>query len=144
VSLIENIWDPAEFDWTMHRPGPRRVPLPAAGDRVLYRHRHFADVTPASVLEVQPVPVDDAEYESRTVCGPTGLPVVDGAGRRVMARVPDPWVTLRLATDWGHVDTREARLRGSAGWLPALGESRQYPAIVDGRFTLRRQMEMAR
>jgi hypothetical protein len=144
VSLIDNLWDPAEFAWTMHRRGRARVPLPSAGDRVFYRHRHFADVTAARVLEVQPVPGDDADYQFRVVCDQDARPLLEGAGRRIVEDVPDPWITLRLATDWGHLDCREARLRGSAGWLPPDWATRLYPAIVDGRFVLRRQMEMAR
>jgi hypothetical protein len=66
-------------------------PTPAPGDRVLYRHDEHGDVTDALVVQV----VED-------------WPGVD----------PAYWPTLVLDTAYGTCLTREARVRGSAGWLP--------------------------
>ena len=144
MSLIEGLWDSTEYAWAMRRTGRHRVPLPAVGDRIFYRHRHFGEVTDAQVVAVQPFPDEDNDYQFRVACGPDGQPLLDGLGHRLTAKVQDPWITLRLATAWGHLDTREARLTGSAGWLPVDWETRIYPTVIDGRLTFRRQMEMAR
>ena len=137
MSLVE-LWDASEVAWQLRRPGRFRTPLPAVGDRVFYRHRHFADVTAARVEQVEDLDDTGDNYVWQPVTA-GGQLVHDELGRRVFRQVPDPWVTLRLRTDWGVLVCREARLRGSAGWLPADWGRRLYPQIVDGRFTFRRQ-----
>jgi hypothetical protein len=42
-------------------------------------------------------------------------------------RLLDPWPMLTLNTPWGLGMTQEARLRGSAGWLPLDWETRHRP-----------------
>ena len=70
--------------------------LPQPGDHVLYRHHEFGDITDALVLDV-PAPDENDPME----------------------QVGDqPWRVLLLQTGHGRVLTREARVRGSAGWLP--------------------------
>lgn len=139
MSLIEGLWDPGEWGWTMRRPARNRVPLPAAGDHIWYRHRHFGPITQARVRQVQPIPEDDFDYQWLVVRNDAGMPLIDGAGHRVVRPTPDPWITLRLATDWGLVDTREARLCGSAGWLPVDWASRLYPRATASGLTFVRQ-----
>lgn len=71
-------------------------PLPVPGEHVLYRHVEFGDITDALVVEVVP---DDPQD--------------------ITSRVGDhPWSVVLLRTGQGLVATREARVRGSAGWLP--------------------------
>jgi hypothetical protein len=138
------LWDPAEHAWAQRRPRNMRPPIPAAGDAVFYRHRHWGEVTRARVVDAQDLDDRDDEYLWHVVCDASRAPIIDGAGRRVLKRAPDPWVSLHLATDWGHLLTREARVRGSAGWLPLDWKRRLYPQIVDGRWTFARQMEANR
>lgn len=144
MTLVAEPWDAAEHAWAQRRPARMRTPLPGVGADVFYRHRHFAEATRARVVSVQDLDDRTDEYLWHVARNSAGLPIVDGAGRRLLQRAPDPWVTLRLATDWGHVECREARVRGSAGWLPLDWEQRLYPQVVDGRWTFCRQMEANR
>lgn len=92
--------DMPEVPWTQEEIALARqagTTCPAVGERVLYRHVHHGDVTDAEVLEV--LPVDELDINQR-VCG------------------DEPWVELVLLTGYGPVTAREARVRGSAGWLP--------------------------
>lgn len=141
MTVIDNLWDASEVGWQLRRPRKFWTPLPAAGDRVFYRHRHFGDVTGALVEQIEDLDDTSDSYVWHLVTV-AGQLVRDELGRTVPRRVPDPWVTLRLRTDWGLLISREARLRGSAGWLPPDWERRLYPAIIDGRFTFRRQTQM--
>jgi hypothetical protein len=126
-----------------NRPLSERSPLPLTGDRVWYR-RHEWDRDPTSgehvppelavVVEVQdPLDTSDQDYVDgvgwvrdpnlwhlvRDIHGrPIRQPMVDGGALRY-APVADPWPWVRLQRPNGIVDgTREARLRGSAGWMP--------------------------
>jgi hypothetical protein len=124
-----------EAAYAHNRDPAERTPFPRAGDRVLFR----ADMwqreppVPAVVLLVEtwddPQPVarwdgisDGTECMWRVVKDLAGRPVVDverGAERIRRVRVEDPWPFVRLRLDSGALrDTREARLRGSPGWLP--------------------------
>jgi len=143
MSLINDLWDASETTWQLRRPRNFWTPLPAAGNQVFYRHRHFGDVTGARVEQVEDLD-DTTDTYVWHLATAAGQLVRDELGRTIPRRVPDPWVTLRLRTDWGLLIAREARLRGSAGWLPLDWERRLYPAIIDGRFTFRRQMELVR
>jgi hypothetical protein len=78
-----------------------RTLVPVAGQHVQYRHDHHRDVTDAVVVDVL-WDVNDPN------CFTDGMVV------------SDPWPIVRLRTMHGLLDTREARVRGSAGWL-ALG-----------------------
>ncbi len=132
-------WEHAEVAWATNRPLSERPPLPSVGERVWYRRHEWnrdaqgREVLPelAEVVEVQPVNdtslVDHDPDIGRTrdpnlwhlVRDAQGKPLRD-AGQVRYAPVADPWplVTLRRAN--GLIEqTREARLRGSAGWLPA-------------------------
>lgn len=72
-------------------------PAPKVGDRVLYRHDEHRDVTDALVLGVLPAELDDPNISIGS---------------------QHPWVQVLLQTEHGQILTREARVRGSAGWLP--------------------------
>ncbi len=119
-------YDLAEVEWARHRPRRHRTPIPAVGDTVLYRHSEWADPVDADVIYVQPA--DDLTDPNlwQVQRDSTGaVAVVDG--RPVVSGHVDPWVSLTLRTRYGTVITREARLRGSPGWLPVDWERRERP-----------------
>jgi hypothetical protein len=123
--------DPGEVHWALNRPPHHRTPVPTVGERVCYRHHEWGEVTHAQVLAVQD-PTDPASYRDHylwhVLVDEARLPIHDGAGNRVLTPAPDPWPTLTLATGWGHRMTREARVRGSAGWLPLDWQTRYRPS----------------
>lgn len=96
-------WDEREIDAARVRVAP--TVLPAPGSRVLYRHDHHGDVTDALVMSVGAAN-DPTDANLWIEMGEARFPS------------PDPWVPLLLETLYGPVVTREARVRGSAGWLP--------------------------
>lgn len=83
----------------------------------------------ATVLEVthhDPEGVDWNCWRVRT--NPeTATPIYDDDGNVILDPHPDAWPTLLLKVDGqaSHVVTREARLPGSAGWLPLPGSEQQ-------------------
>jgi hypothetical protein len=116
----------AEVEWAHQRPSQHRVPVPHVGDEVLYRHNDWEDPTPAEVLEVQPLDDLDDPHLWRVEVGPDGQPV-ELDGRAIIAQRADPWPRVTLRTRFGVGITREARLRGSAGWLPLDWATRYRP-----------------
>lgn len=117
---------PDEVAWALNRPAPHRVPVPAVGDQVLYRHDPWGEVSEAEVLAVQPLDdVDDPHiaFVERDALGQ----VIVIEGRPVIALRKDPWPRLTVRTKYGVGVTREARLRGSPGWLPLDWEARHRP-----------------
>lgn len=124
-------WAQWEVDWAHRRPAEHRTPLPAAGDEVRYRHDGWGPVWPAEVHWVQPFDdLDDPHLWNIELDGVGGAVLVDG--RTVIQQRFDPWPRLHLRVDapgLTHllVDTREARLRGSPGWLPLDWETRYRP-----------------
>lgn len=140
-------YTPAEVNWARWRPPQHRTPIPAVGDRVLYRATEWAPPTWATVVEVgdQTPPPNPTEWAS-PFAPPfdpnvwrvktdirAATPVRDAFGAMTLERHPDAWPTLVLQVDGvrSHVATREARLRGSAGWLPPDWQDRARP--VPGR-----------
>jgi len=126
-------WDANEFRWQLNRPRALWTPLPAVGDEVAYRNDEWGPVSRARVLELQD-PNDMGDHYLFDVVtttqddGTGRVPYIDGAGQRVKQRRPDPWLTLTLDTEHnGRRACREARLRGSAGWLPLDWRTRQRP-----------------
>jgi hypothetical protein len=119
--------DPSEIHWALNRPPEHRTPIPTVGERVYYRHHEWGEVTEAQVVAVQD-PLDYADrYLWHVLTDERRRPIHDERGNRVLVPAPDPWPTLTLATDWGHRATREARVRGSAGWLPLDWRNRYRP-----------------
>lgn len=134
-------WQQHEFSHARNRPLHERPPLPAPGEQVWYRrhdwnHNLLSGETEepelVTVLEVQ-----DPDDESLVCALPdvgmvrdlnlwelrrdnsSGRPLVDPTGNLVYVHVPDPWPWIRMRRPNGMpAETREARLRGSAGWLP--------------------------
>ncbi len=132
-------WQYTEVSWARNRPPGERVPLPHAGDVVWYRQwewerdpggRHTPPER-ATVVEVQD-PTDTAVVHTtpdgvpardpnlwHLLRDPSGKPLPGPGGGMVYAPVADPWPRVVLRRPNGVVvTTREARLRGSAGWLP--------------------------
>ncbi len=116
----------AEFDWAHCREPQHRVGPPAAGDTVLYRHEPWATPTEATVEWVQPADDVDDPHLWIVQTDQWERPMLHG-GQPVMRPKADPWPLVRLRTKFGRVDTREARLRGSPGWLPPDWERRYRP-----------------
>lgn len=93
------------------RPAADRTPPPRPGDRVLFRMHRFGDLTDAVVVEVQDMTRPGADPD----------PMVwrrDNTTGQLAGLHPDPWPSVVLDTWWGRVSTREARVRGSEGWVP--------------------------
>jgi hypothetical protein len=109
----------AEAAWALERPGGHRTPLPAPGDEVEYRHDTWGPVTRAEVVAVQPLDdLDDPHLWTVQTDPMTGRPLLLD-GRPVLQQRLDPWPLVRLRVPrLGMGLSREARLRGSAGWLP--------------------------
>jgi hypothetical protein len=94
------------------RPEAARVPAPHPGQQVLFRMHRFGDLTDALVVSVQDM----------TRPGPDPDPMVwrrDNVTGLVCGLHADPWPSVVLDSWWGRIRTREARVRGSEGWVPA-------------------------
>lgn len=122
----------AEIAWASHRPGDARTELPAAGDLVGLREREGGPVLPATVLQVLDSLTDppavggfDPNVWQVVVNPVTRAPSYGPDGRYLLELVPDPWPRLLVRVDpvdgkgqRKFIEAREARLLGSAGWLP--------------------------
>ena len=108
-----------EVTWAHNRPAAHRTPAPKVGDRVKYRANSWRDdeIVDAQILDVQWDHPDDMQL--MTKAGPH----------------PDPWPWVILGYEQGKtpmtVRTREARLEGSAGWLPLDWQRWPRPAHGD-------------
>ena len=117
-----------EINWAHRRPGPERTQLPEIGDEVMYRHDSFGPVVQAEVVWIQSLEdfADPHLWQVQTDSG--GNPVLLD-GKHVLMQRFDPWPLVHLRLAGGAVaETREARLRGSPGWLPLDWETRTRPA----------------
>lgn len=117
----------SEISWAHERPGQHRTPLPVAGDEVEYRHDSWGPVVRVDVVHVQSLDDIGDPHLWRVELDGFGRPLLLD-DRPVMQQRFDPWPVLRLKVPRvGLVDTREARLRGSPGWLPLDWETRFRP-----------------
>lgn len=101
---------------------PQPTPYPAVGDVVWYRAQPHGDLVEAVVEAIQDPNVHPGGEPDPNVWyrdNQTGAP---------LHLLPDPWLTLTLDTVWHdesgqaqhmRLTCREARARGSVGWLPA-------------------------
>lgn len=116
------------------RPPHLRAEIPAIGAVVGYRADEDGPVVPAAVvryadgLDAPPVGGTPDPSIWMVVTDPlTAMPRLDADGRKQWVLVPDPWLSLVLRIDpppgakgpRRFTTTREARLDGSPGWLPA-------------------------
>lgn len=121
-------YEPEEIAWARRRPPQHRVPLPNLGDPVLYRHTEWEPPVPATVEGIENLndrtrpnlwQVLRDPVSGRILAGPDHVPLAE--------RLPDPWPVLHILSRYGMAVTQEARLRGSAGWLPLDWEQRYRP-----------------
>lgn len=130
-------WPPGEPPWTdaemkgaFTRAAAARTPLPAVGERVLFRAREWEEPAPATVTSVQDMTVPlcangTAEYAPDVHVwahpDPQAYPPKTWTHPQVRARLrvkPDPWPRVRLELDGGgSAVCRESRVRGAPGWL---------------------------
>jgi hypothetical protein len=140
-------WAAEEFGWARVRPPADRVPLPVVGGRVFFRFDRFGDVHPAVVVEVPDLArgwrwtdlepgedTPDAWVWQLIRDNATGAPVLDALGLPKVELLPDPQpvIVCRVEGRAGLHATREARLRGSAGWLPLDWRERWRPGPHHG------------
>lgn len=133
-------YEPVEVSYANNRPHSERPPIPVVGVRVLYRREPYDQhPVPVRVVWVQPVD-DESLVHSYPGFGPardpnlwtlvrdeTGRPILDDGVPRYVPH-SDPWPQVRVRGEWpaspGQAPEvrdavcREARLRGSPGWLP--------------------------
>lgn len=133
-------WQQIEVSHARNRPVSERPPLPQPGEQVWYRQFEWnrnpvgdlVEPVLADVVEVQhPHDASDSDFVDgvgwvrdpnlwhlvRDEHGRVQLTPL-GALRYEPVADPWPWVRLRLPDSGPVHETREARLRGSAGWLP--------------------------
>jgi|SRR2546430_2278432 len=117
-----------ELTFAANRPHAERPPLPHVGEQLLYRReywdQHPVPVTVVWVQDLQDRTDPNLWHEAKDL---HGAPIVDRDGARFY-RTADPWPEVRLRGMWPPYEgakpelrealTREARLRGSPGWLP--------------------------
>lgn len=116
-----------ELSWAKNRPFTERPAVPSPGDRVFYRRNDWdQDPLLVTVLEVQD-PNDKSDPNLwQALRNYHGQLLRDPLGRPLYKLLPDPWPWIRVQwwEEAGKEDverqgvTREARLRGSPGWLP--------------------------
>lgn len=133
-------YEAIEGSYANNRAPTDRPPIPKPGDRLLYRRYHF-DQDPIPVVVVWAQDPDDTSLVHvdpragrvrdpnlwHLVKDPYGYPIADGDDW-AYARHPDPWPQVRVRGTWAdspgmepferEAITREARMRGSSGWLP--------------------------
>lgn len=137
------LYTPAEYDHARSRPFPERTPIPQVGDELFYRHNGGSpNVYRIEVYEVQSLEdMEDANlWYFQTLADGVTPRTIEGLQVLAQAHDPWPWIKARLLeathdhgknVDLGAgwpVETREARMRGSAGWLPLDWETRPQPA----------------
>ncbi len=135
-------WSEVELAWQRNRRSVHRVPLPRVGDRVYFRFDRFAQPHPAVVVDVPDLERgwrwEDLEPGQDTPDGwtwqllrdnATGAARLDAMGLPRVELLPDPQpvITCRVEGFAGLQSAREARLRGSPGWLPLDWRERWRP-----------------
>lgn len=138
------LYAPSEFLQARRRPGPDRPRIPQVDDELFYRHNggspHVYRIQVTWVQSLEDMEDSNLWYFQSN---PDGSPLMLDGGSMVLARAHDPWPLLRavlmeptndhgrnvdLAAGWP-IETREARMRGSAGWLPLDWQSRPQPQV---------------
>ena len=140
-------WSELELAWQRVRPPEHRVPLPRTGQRVYVRLDRFYEPLPARVAwapdlergwrweDLEPgASTPDAWTWQLRRDNLTGRPVLDAMGLPRVELLPDPQPVIGVRVDgWPSIlETREARLRGSPGWLPLDWRERWRPGPHHG------------
>lgn len=136
-------WSERELAWQRNRPAVHRVSPPRTGDRVFFRLRRFEmNPCPAVVVDAPDLERgwrwEDLEPGQDTPDGWTwqlmrdnftGAPRLDAMGLPRVQLLPDPQpvIVCRVEGLAGLQSAREARLRGSPGWLPLDWRERWRP-----------------
>lgn len=141
-------WDGAEYAWQANRPPRHRVPVPAVGDHVMFRPASWSDeLHEVIVVDVQDMDGEDAKADpnvrdkvtnadhTQLIFGPDGAPLTR------LRQDPWPIVYYRHLDADGHPvgavrSCREARIEGSAGWLPLDHDKRERPRYDGGSLRL--------
>jgi len=141
-------WDAAEYAWQADRPPRCRPPALALGLDLLFRPASWSpELIPIRVTEIQDLDSDEARvdpnvYEkvtnpehTRVLTDPLGRPLVRLRGD------PWPWIHFQVLDDRGEPygavrSCREARLEGSAGWLPLEHDKYERPGWFNGQLVL--------
>ena len=121
-------YERVELTWAKNRPLHERPVIPLPGDKVFYRRIEWEqEPRLVTVLEVQD-PLDKTDPNLwQTLRNYHGHLLHDMWGRPLHKVMPDPWPWIRVCWwEQGKIGpemerqgiTREARLRGSPGWLP--------------------------
>lgn len=141
-------WDSAELAWQARRPVTHRTPSLALGLHLLFRPVAWSDeLIPIVVTAIQDLDSDEARRDpnvydkmtnpehTRVLTDPLGQPLTR------LREDPWPWIHFQVLDDQGQPygavrSCREARLRGSAGWLPLDHARRERPHFEAGRLVL--------
>jgi hypothetical protein len=117
---------PQEIERWAHRRQPHeRERVPEPGERLLFREHDFGDAVPAVVDQVQDMETPGDHWGSTSQPDPNVWEWHEEAGRHQLKDDPWPWVSVRLiSTAEDGTETlsaprwcKEARVRGSSGWL---------------------------
>jgi len=136
-----------ELAWARLRPPAYRVDASTIhpGMVIPFRAERWSLPINARVISVTDLSLDHAfaqliahgkpdENVWQVLYDHSGEPRLDGFGRAVIELLPDPNPDIILAPDgWRtHTVTRESRLRGDTGWLPADWRERWRPGPHHG------------
>lgn len=140
-------WSERELAWQRMRPPALRTPLPCLGARLWFRFDRFAEPEAATAVQVPDLGRgwrwEDLEPGASTPDpwvwqlrrdNSTAQPVLDSMGLPCVELLPDPQpvIVCRVASRPGLHAAREARLRGSPGWLPLDWRERWRPGPHTG------------
>jgi hypothetical protein len=147
-------WDAAEYAWQADRPPRCRPAALALGLDLLLRPASWSpELIPIRVMAIQDLDSDEARadpnvYDKVTAPDPGGSGNVilygpDGSPLTRRRSDPWPWIHFQVLDDRGEPygatrSCREARLEGSAGWLPLDHERYERPRWEGGRLVLPR------
>lgn len=141
-------WDAAEYAWQANRPEAHRSPSLALGLDLLFRPAAWStELISIRVVAIQDLDSDEARTDPNVydkVTNPEHTQALVDALGRPLTRVRDdpwPWIHFQVLDANGHLtgavrSCREARLEGSAGWLPLDHEGRQRPHWSGGQLVL--------
>lgn len=118
----------AEGQWCKNRPSHARPPMPAVNDHVLYRSNEWFDPVDATVLAIFWQCENGFDnWECLALRDPWPMVRLRVAGTIPAAKLARGSAAPRSTV----LDTWEARLEGTAGWLPP--DWQKWPRPILGR-----------